>query len=264
MLCLPGLTPVANDAHAVGDSGECVVPSGYMPPSFASFEMLAAGRPSSTVSTSCGIHAVEAEDHELRPDSLWRRAGRQAVRKHGGRHGDSQHARILWIIGEPIISAWGTLLLCRFLRARASSASTTASGGSASRCPTRPACWPGPGRRSLVTAVRPPGRRRRSRRGRDARRPRTTASPASCSGIRGGFRARRPTRRRPWRRWPTHFGRESPFPSFFRTSGSPAAKPKACWRDASRTGASARHCSTPRPRPSSCRTTSTADRRAID
>ena len=25
MLCLPGLTPVANDAHAVGDSGECVV-----------------------------------------------------------------------------------------------------------------------------------------------------------------------------------------------------------------------------------------------
>src|SRR5262249_54929611 len=34
------LTPVANDAHAVGDSGECVVPSGRTPlPLFASFCM---------------------------------------------------------------------------------------------------------------------------------------------------------------------------------------------------------------------------------
>src|SRR4051812_45140898 len=40
MLCLPAFTPVANDAHAVGDSGECVVCRGYMPPPFASFEML--------------------------------------------------------------------------------------------------------------------------------------------------------------------------------------------------------------------------------
>src|SRR5438034_3979591 len=39
MLCLPALTPVANDAHAVGDSGECVVCSGYMPPPLASAEM---------------------------------------------------------------------------------------------------------------------------------------------------------------------------------------------------------------------------------
>src|SRR3954471_6245369 len=36
MLCLPGLTPVANDAHAVGDSGDCVVASGIMPPRSAS------------------------------------------------------------------------------------------------------------------------------------------------------------------------------------------------------------------------------------
>src|SRR5688500_8177921 len=36
MLCFPGLTPVANDAHAVGDSGEWVVASGYMPPCSAS------------------------------------------------------------------------------------------------------------------------------------------------------------------------------------------------------------------------------------
>src|SRR4029079_3837570 len=40
MLCLPALTPVANDAHAVGDSGECVVCSGNMPPPCARFEML--------------------------------------------------------------------------------------------------------------------------------------------------------------------------------------------------------------------------------
>src|SRR5262245_56544436 len=36
MLCLPAFTPVANDAHAVGDSGECVVCSGEKPPCFAS------------------------------------------------------------------------------------------------------------------------------------------------------------------------------------------------------------------------------------
>ncbi len=40
MLCLPAFTPVANDAHAVGDSGECVVASGRTPlPRFASFCM---------------------------------------------------------------------------------------------------------------------------------------------------------------------------------------------------------------------------------
>ena len=40
MLCLPAFTPVANDAHAVGDSGECVVPSGRTPlPRAASFFM---------------------------------------------------------------------------------------------------------------------------------------------------------------------------------------------------------------------------------
>src|SRR5829696_744655 len=39
MLCLPALTPVANDAHAVGDSGECVVCSAENPPCFASAAM---------------------------------------------------------------------------------------------------------------------------------------------------------------------------------------------------------------------------------
>src|SRR6188474_2710155 len=40
MLCLPELTPVANDAHAVGDSGEWVVCRGNIPPPLASAEML--------------------------------------------------------------------------------------------------------------------------------------------------------------------------------------------------------------------------------
>src|SRR4029453_6950278 len=39
MLCLPAFTPVANDAHAVGDSGECVVCSGEKPPCLASAAM---------------------------------------------------------------------------------------------------------------------------------------------------------------------------------------------------------------------------------
>src|SRR3954462_15367990 len=39
MLCLPGLTPVANEAHAVGDSGDCVVAKGYVPPRAASCAM---------------------------------------------------------------------------------------------------------------------------------------------------------------------------------------------------------------------------------
>src|SRR3954471_3058979 len=40
MLCLPAFTPVANDAHAVGDSGECVVCSDEKPPCFARALML--------------------------------------------------------------------------------------------------------------------------------------------------------------------------------------------------------------------------------
>src|SRR6185295_5299315 len=39
MLCLPAFTPVANDAHAVGDSGEWVVCRGEKPPCLASAEM---------------------------------------------------------------------------------------------------------------------------------------------------------------------------------------------------------------------------------
>ena len=39
MLCLPGLLPVANDAHAVGDSADTVVPRSYRPPWSASFFM---------------------------------------------------------------------------------------------------------------------------------------------------------------------------------------------------------------------------------
>src|SRR5882672_9617883 len=54
MLCLPAFTPVANDAHAVGDSGECVVCSGYMPPVFARVAMLGILPSSIHVFRSCG------------------------------------------------------------------------------------------------------------------------------------------------------------------------------------------------------------------
>src|SRR5215510_10480147 len=54
MLCLPALTPVANDAHAVGDSGECVVCSGKKPPCFASFEMFGSLPSAIHFSSRCG------------------------------------------------------------------------------------------------------------------------------------------------------------------------------------------------------------------
>ena len=76
MLCFPGLTPVANDAHAVGDSGECVVASGYIPPCSASrlqVRQLALFDPSADERR---IHAVEAEDDEPLRVRLWRRDGR--------------------------------------------------------------------------------------------------------------------------------------------------------------------------------------------
>ena len=74
MLCLPALTPVANDAHAVGDSGECVVSSGCRPPPRwrASACSAACLRPSS-VCDELRIHAVEAEDDELLLELLRRR-----------------------------------------------------------------------------------------------------------------------------------------------------------------------------------------------
>src|SRR5678815_3564665 len=54
MLCLPALTPVAKDAHAVGDSGECVVCSGNMPPPCASFEMFGSFPSSIHFFSRCG------------------------------------------------------------------------------------------------------------------------------------------------------------------------------------------------------------------
>ena len=40
MLCLPAWTPVANDAHEAGDSGEWLVVRRYSPPSDARRAML--------------------------------------------------------------------------------------------------------------------------------------------------------------------------------------------------------------------------------
>src|SRR3954466_12079182 len=54
MLCLPALTPVANDAHAVGDSGECVVCSGENPPRLASAEIFGSLLPPIHFSSRCG------------------------------------------------------------------------------------------------------------------------------------------------------------------------------------------------------------------
>src|SRR3954447_8027331 len=54
MLYLPALTPVANDAHAVGDSGECVVCSGENPPRFASAEMFGSLPSAIHFSSRCG------------------------------------------------------------------------------------------------------------------------------------------------------------------------------------------------------------------
>src|SRR5436190_17522815 len=54
MLCLPALTPVANEAHAVGDSGEWVVCSGNIPPPFARAEMFGSLPSSIHFFRSCG------------------------------------------------------------------------------------------------------------------------------------------------------------------------------------------------------------------
>src|SRR4051812_46385741 len=54
MLCLPALTPVANDAHAVGDSGECVVCSGEKPPRRARAAMFGSLPSAIHFSSRCG------------------------------------------------------------------------------------------------------------------------------------------------------------------------------------------------------------------
>src|SRR5262249_29988307 len=54
MLCLPAFTPVANEAHAVGDSGECVVWSGEKPPCLASAAMCGSLPSAIHFSTRCG------------------------------------------------------------------------------------------------------------------------------------------------------------------------------------------------------------------
>ena len=73
MLCLPGLTPVANDAHAVGDSAECVVPSGVeaalVDQPLDVGKLAVAGQ----LLDEVGVHPVEAEDHHLLPVAALRR-----------------------------------------------------------------------------------------------------------------------------------------------------------------------------------------------
>src|SRR4051794_355124 len=80
MLCLPALVPVANDAHAVGDSGECVVVSGCMPPWRASFAMFGSLPSPIHRSTRCG-----SIPSNPRITSFW-------VYFDGGRRAPPEHA----------------------------------------------------------------------------------------------------------------------------------------------------------------------------
>src|SRR5215471_13718345 len=54
MLCLPAFTPVANDAHAVGDSGAWVVCSAEKPPCLASAAMCGSLPSAIHFSSRCG------------------------------------------------------------------------------------------------------------------------------------------------------------------------------------------------------------------
>ena len=83
---------MANDAHAVGDSGECVVARRWTPPdaldSFWRFGSL----PSSIhFCARRRVHAVEAEDHELLAELL--RRAPDAARHCRAETGDKQRAQ---------------------------------------------------------------------------------------------------------------------------------------------------------------------------
>ena len=85
MLCLPGLTPVANDAHAVGDSGEWVVARSWRPPlgdERLHVRQLALVHP---LPDQVGVHAVEPEDHELLREAL-----RGSLRRGAAGQGNGQ------------------------------------------------------------------------------------------------------------------------------------------------------------------------------
>ena len=97
MLCLPGLTPVANDAHAVGDSGECVVASGRTPPVDASRERFGSWPAFIHWSSSAGSIPSKPEDEELGTAGVAARPGaagrRDEACRQRERHGGRQHAR---------------------------------------------------------------------------------------------------------------------------------------------------------------------------
>src|SRR5262245_3422938 len=81
MLCLPAFTPVANDAHAVGDSGECVVCSGEKPPCFASALMCGSLPSDIHFSSRCG-----SMPSKPRITSFW-------LYFEGPRRDEDEHAR---------------------------------------------------------------------------------------------------------------------------------------------------------------------------
>ena len=102
MLCLPAFTPVANDAHAVGDSGECVVPSATH--AAAARRQLLHVRQLALVHPfldEARIHAVEAEDDELLLELLRARgAGRTRPPRRGRRRAARAEMRFTVCMGE--------------------------------------------------------------------------------------------------------------------------------------------------------------------
>ena len=92
MLCFPGLTPVANDAHAVGDSGECVVAEAMdaagCARQFPEVRQLPLVHPFLRESR---VHAVEPEDDELLAELLG--SAPVSARHCRAERGDKQRAQ---------------------------------------------------------------------------------------------------------------------------------------------------------------------------
>ena len=123
MLCLPGLTPVANDAHAVGDSGECVVAE--------RIHAALVGQPlhvrqlafaSSTCSTSAGSMPSKprmtsrCEVPAGRPAAVERGRCVSATDRHDGDHRDERgdersFAHVAAIIATVLVYAFGVRAL---------------------------------------------------------------------------------------------------------------------------------------------------------
>ena len=107
MSCLPALTPVANDAHAVGDSGERVVAERVE--AAALRELLHVGQLALVhpLADEARVHAVEAEDDQLAGDGCAGR-GPHAEREADG-DGDQRRQEPFHRQGG-IIASWNLVI----------------------------------------------------------------------------------------------------------------------------------------------------------